>query len=131
MNIKAQFRHAVTSFNNEDWDDAKEVFEDMEGETDSVGAEDLFEAMALVTTAYGRVHGADFPDQTAYERARDEVDRAIEILSEGLPETVLGIRIHNLIDKLEGFDEAARMSTRPNKFKLDLPKDESSHFDAE
>jgi site-specific recombinase len=131
MNIKAQFRHAITSFNREDWDDAKEVLEDMEGETDAVGAESLFEAMALVVSAYSRVHGDDFPDQTAYDRAKLEIERAIEILSEGMPESVLGIRIHSLVNKLEEFDEAVRMSTRPKKFKIELPKDETTHFDAD
>lgn len=130
MNIKAQLRHAIRAFNCEEWDEAKDIFTDMEGETSAAGAENLIEALGLITSAFSRVHGDDFPDQTAYERARFEMERAIELLDEGLPDSVFGIRIHSLKDKLDRFMDSVQMSAQPDTFKIELPQDEYSQHDS-
>ncbi len=129
MNVKRKFWAGVDAFNREEWDDAKEAFEDLEGESDAPGAENLFEVMALLAAAYSRVHGDDFPDQTAYERAKYEAERALELLQDGLPDVVLGVRTHRLAAHLDRFLESVQLGAQPETFRFDIPRDEPSQFD--
>ncbi|MCW5830803.1 MAG: hypothetical protein KIT79_15985 [Deltaproteobacteria bacterium] len=131
MNTRVRFRAAIEAFNREDWDDALDRFSDLEGETQSGAEENLIEAMTCLTRAYAKVHGGDIADPLHYDQARYEAQQALEHLEEGLPETVLGIRTHNLEHRVEQFLEAVGMNVSPPTFRIELPPAEHSDSDSE